>query len=363
MYLLKTIVICFSDSQTSQDKPLSTNLSQDHTLGRGKTIGFGSVDWEENMGGGAWLAAALILAACALKEGRALEDRKATVVAFQAAGSPLHHAGIKKARSKTVETSSHAAGGKKKPLRFHSAASERFGKMLRALKTGTRRSSGPSFESIDTDRNGCITAGEFNQNAPAGPGAPAFEDVAGLDGNADCISEEDFNTWMTLPQGGPSFESIDTDRNGCITAGEFNQNAPAGGPSFQDVAGLDGNADCISKEELVKQLTTGSGGGTGAYGGACACVHAICASSRTQARNIHAHTHRLSDPTRETKPDPSESRGLDTPGYRKRALCHIIQSVWVCMRASERERVRRSDKQDLFLSLTLLRPPALLAQK
>ena len=73
--------------------------------------------------------------------------------ATQAAGSlwqssvhhrlgPNHadHERIKKARLKTVETSSAAAGGKKKPLRFHSATSERFGKMLRALKTGTRRS-------------------------------------------------------------------------------------------------------------------------------------------------------------------------------------------------------------------------------
>jgi hypothetical protein len=203
------------------------------------------------MGGGARLAAALILAACALKEGRALEDGKAPVVAFQAAGSPWHHAGIKKARSKTVDTSSHAAGGKKKPLRFHSAASERFGKMLRALKTGTRRSGGPSFESIDTDGNGCITAGEFNQI----PGA--------------------------------------------------------GGPAFEDVAGLDGNTDCISKEELVKQLTTGSGGGTGAYGGACACVHAACASSCTHAlaKITHIHTGCSTPPA---KPNPIQVKTVDS---------------------------------------------------
>jgi hypothetical protein len=137
------------------------------------------------MGGVARLAAALILAACALKEVRALEDGKGKVLAFQAAGSlwqssvhhrlgPNHadHEGIKKARSKTVETSSAAAGGKKKPLRFHSATSERFGKMLRALKTGTRRSGDgvdidALFASMDTDGDGCVTQAEFNEFNPS----------------------------------------------------------------------------------------------------------------------------------------------------------------------------------------------------
>jgi hypothetical protein len=62
------------------------------------------------------------------KEEQALEDGEKWVP-FQA---------NKKARSKTVETSSLAAGGKKRQRRFLSAASERFGKMLRALNTGKR---------------------------------------------------------------------------------------------------------------------------------------------------------------------------------------------------------------------------------
>ena len=79
------------------------------------------------------------------KAEQALEDRKAKWVPIQAG------AANKKARSKTVETSSAAAGGKKKPLRFHSATSERFGKMLRALKTGKRRRLGNKNRRLDAN--------------------------------------------------------------------------------------------------------------------------------------------------------------------------------------------------------------------
>ena len=79
------------------------------------------------------------------KAEQALEDRKAKWVPIQAG------AANKKARSKTVETSSLAAGGKKRQRRFLSAASERFGKMLRALKTGKRRRLGNKNRRLDAN--------------------------------------------------------------------------------------------------------------------------------------------------------------------------------------------------------------------
>jgi len=47
---------------------------------------------------------------------------------------------------------------------------------------------------MDTDSNGCITQDEFNQNA--GEDAPAYGDVARLDGKPDCISKEDLNQYL-----------------------------------------------------------------------------------------------------------------------------------------------------------------------
>ncbi len=79
------------------------------------------------------------------KAEQALEDRKAKWVPIQAG------AANKKARSKTVETSSLAAGGKRRQRRFLSAASERFGKMLRALKTGKRRRLGNKNRRLDAN--------------------------------------------------------------------------------------------------------------------------------------------------------------------------------------------------------------------
>jgi hypothetical protein len=79
------------------------------------------------------------------KEEKALENGKAKWVPFQAG------AANNKARSKTVDTLSIAAGGKKRQRRFHSAASERFGKMLRALKTGKRRRLGNKNRRLDAN--------------------------------------------------------------------------------------------------------------------------------------------------------------------------------------------------------------------
>jgi len=52
---------------------------------------------------------------------------------------------------------------------------------------------------MDTDGNECVTQAEFNQNA--GQDVPAFEDVARLDGDATCISKEDLNQLMNSLQG------------------------------------------------------------------------------------------------------------------------------------------------------------------
>jgi hypothetical protein len=169
------------------------------------------------MGGVARLAAALILAACALKEVRALEDGKGKVLAFQAAGSlwqssvhhrlgPNHadHERIKKARLKTVETSSAAAGGKKKPLRFHSATSERFGKMLRALKTGTRRS-GDGVEKVGSPSGGVGAGAELRDHS-------ADQTAHGPPSAIDAL-----------------FASMDTDGDGCVTQAEFNEFNPSTG--------------------------------------------------------------------------------------------------------------------------------------
>ena len=146
----------------------------------------------------------------------------------------------------------------------------------------------------------------------------------------------------------------------CCRAQNAGQNAPA----FEDVARLDGEATCISIEDVHQFMNSlqgppGSGGETGAYGGACAYVHAAYASSRAHARAKYIHIHRLVYPTRASKPDPSENRGLVTPGYPKRALCDEIQSVW-CGCVSERARKGRASKEhhppDIFPTHTRSRP-------
>jgi hypothetical protein len=110
------------------------------------------------------------------------------------------------------------------------------------------------FASMDTDGNECVTQAEFNQNA--GQDAPdddrpfTFEDVARLDGDAACISKEDVHQFMI----DGAFASMDTDGNKCVTQAEFNQNAGQDAPAFEDVARLDGDATCISKEDLLADL-------------------------------------------------------------------------------------------------------------
>jgi len=61
------------------------------------------------------------------------------------------------------------------------------------------------FASMDTDGNECVTQAEFNLTA--GQNAPAFEDVARLDRDATCISKEDLNQFMNSQQGPPTGRS------------------------------------------------------------------------------------------------------------------------------------------------------------
>jgi hypothetical protein len=58
---------------------------------------------------------------------------------------------------------------------------------------------------MDTDGNECVTQAEFNLTA--GQNAPAFEDVARLDRDATCISKEDLNQFMNSQQGPPTGRS------------------------------------------------------------------------------------------------------------------------------------------------------------
>jgi hypothetical protein len=61
------------------------------------------------------------------------------------------------------------------------------------------------FASMDTDGNECVTQAEFNLTA--GQNAPAFEDVARLDGDATCFSKDDLNQFMNSQQGPPTGRS------------------------------------------------------------------------------------------------------------------------------------------------------------
>ena len=125
----------------------------------------------ECRGGGRWLAAAaFILAACSVYAGpgyirfnktccvTSVEERASSILCatvFETTGlssadasieAHAHGGGLTALRGgrsvlmgKSRAPWSPASGGKKKSLRFHSAASVRFGSMMRAMKIGSQR--------------------------------------------------------------------------------------------------------------------------------------------------------------------------------------------------------------------------------